>query len=260
MQYGPWALIAGASVGLGAEFARQLAAQGLHLVLVARRTGPLEAHARAVAAEFGVQTRTVSFDLADPDVARVLGERTSDIEVGLLVYNAAFSPIARHLEQDLADKVRVIDVNCRAPLFLVHAFGKPMVARRRGGIILMSSMAGLQGSALIATYAATKAYNRVLGEGLWDELREHGVDVLAFCAGATRTPNYEASRPKKTNFLSAPMEPTTVVSQALAALGKRPSAIAGRTNRITGFVMSRLLPRRVAVETMGKAMRSMYLK
>jgi short-subunit dehydrogenase len=241
IQYGPWALIAGASVGLGAEFARQLAAQGLDLVLVARRAGPLEAHACALAAEFGVQARVVTVDLADPDVMRVIGERTSDIEVGLRVYNAAFSPIGCHLEQNLADKVRVIDV-------------------KRGGIILMSSMAGLQGSALIATYAATKAYNLVLGEGLWDELREHGVDVLAFCAGATRTPNYEESRPKKTGFFSAPMEPDTVVSQALATLGKRPSAVAGRTNRIAEFVMTRLLPRRVAIEIMGKAMRSMYPK
>jgi len=257
-KYGPWALIAGASVGLGAEFGRQLAGRGFHLVLVARRPGPLEEHARDLAAEFGVEARTVTVDLASPDPMSPLRDRTRDLEIGLLVYNAALSPIGLHLEQELDEKLKVIDVNCRAPLVLIHEFGRPMVARGHGGIILMSSMAGLQGSALIAAYAGTKAYSRVLGEGLWDELHDRGVDVLAFCAGATRTPNFELSQPRRTGFLSAPMEAAPVVSEALAKLGRQPSALAGFRNRLAGFVMTRLLPRRVAVRTIGKAMRAMY--
>ena len=142
---------------------------------------------------------------------------------------------------------------------LAHELGRQMAARHRGGIILVSSLSALQGSALIATYAATKAYGYILGEGLWDELREHGVDVLAFLAGATRTPNYEASNPKAaTRFAPAVMEPAVVVEEALAMLGRQPSAIAGRANRLASFVMTRLMPRKVAVETMGRTTRAMY--
>ena len=119
----------------------------------------------------------------------------------------------------------------------------------------MSSLAGFQGSPWVATYAASKAFGTVLAEGLWDELREHGVDVLACCAGATRTPNYEQSRPRGG---PKPMPPGDVVSEALGALGRRPHRVAGRVNRIASFAMGRLLPRRVAVRLMGAAARRMY--
>jgi short-subunit dehydrogenase len=258
-RYGPWALIAGGSVGLGGEFARQLAARGLNLILVARRTEPLEECAKGLRAEYPVEVRTVALDLGSPDLLPALSGALAGIDIGLLVYNAAVSPVGRFLEQALAEKLHALDVNCRAPIVLAHELGRAMAARRRGGIILVSSLAGLQGSALIATYAATKAYDLVLGEGLWDELREDGVDVLAFCAGATRTPNYEASRQRRTSrFAPAVMEAEPVVSEALAALGKQPSGIAGRGNRLASFIMTRLMPRRFAVETMGRTTRAMY--
>jgi len=257
-KYGPWAVVAGASEGLGAEFARQLAARGLNLVLIARRPAPLEACARSLREVFAIEVRTLSVDLASADLQPALRAETDGIEVGLLVYNAAQSYIGPHLDQELDAHLRVVDVNCRAPLVLIHEFGRPMAARGRGGIILMSSIAGLQGSALIATYAATKAYDLVLGEALWEELRGRGVDVLAFLAGATRTPNFVASSPKTTSALSAAMEPAAVAAEALAALGTGPSAVAGRVNRLSAFVMTRLLPRRMAVGTIGKAMRARY--
>jgi short-subunit dehydrogenase len=258
-RYGPWAIVAGASEGLGAEFARKLAARGLHVVPVARRQELLDQLARELEFEHGVQVRPVSLDLADPGAAAALCERTRDLEVGLLIYNAALSPIGPFLERDLDEKLRVLDVNCRTPLALAHEFGKAMADRGRGGLLLVSSMSALQGSPLVATYAATKAFDLVLGEGLWEELRRHGVDVLAFCAGSTRTPNYEASRPAKTpRFAPKPMEPAAVAEEALARLGKRPSAIAGRGNRIASFFLHRLLPRRLAIQIMGRATRAMY--
>jgi hypothetical protein len=259
VKYGPWAVIAGASVGLGAEFARQLAAKGLNLVLVARRAGLLEERAKVLTETYGIEVRPVPLDLASADLQSALCERIRDLDVGLLVYNAALELIGSFLEQDLADKLSIIDVNCRGPLILAHEFGQSMAARGRGGIILMSSMGGFQGCGLIATYTATKAFNLVLGEGLWEELRAQGVDVLSFCAGATRTPNFEESQPKKTGLIEAPvMEPEAVVCEALAALGTRPSAVAGRANRIAGFLMSRLLPRRVAVRLISRQVRAMY--
>jgi short-subunit dehydrogenase len=258
-KYGPWAIVAGASEGLGAEFARQLAAKGLHIVPVARRQALLDQLARELASRHGVEVRPVSIDLGDPDAGSELRARTQDLDLGLVVYNAALSPIGPFLEQDLAEKLRALDVNCRTPLILAHEFGRAMAARGRGGLLLVSSMSALQGSPLVATYAATKAFDLVLGEGLWEELRERGVDVLAFCAGATRTPNYEASRPRKASRLApAVMEPAAVVAEALACLGKTPSAIAGRGNRVASLLMHRLLPRRVAVEIMGRATRARY--
>lgn len=260
-RYGPWALVAGGSVGLGAQFSTQLAARGLNLLLVARRTEPLESLAHVLRADHGVEVRTIALDLASPDLMTTLRAQAGDVEIGLLVYNAALSPIGRFLDVPLEEKLHVLDVNCRAPIVLVHELGRAMAQRRRGGIILVSSLSGFQGSALIATYAATKAFDLVLGEGLFDELRDDGVDVLAFCAGATRTPNYEASQPRRTSLFAPPvMEPGPVVAEALATLGRAPSGIAGRANRVATFVMSRLLPRRVAVRTMGKTTRAMYAR
>ena len=194
-KYGPWALVAGASEGIGAAFADELAARGLPLILLARRVEPLDALAAQLRAAHGVEVRTASVDLGAPSLLDDVRRVCAGLEVGLLVYNAAVSLIGPFLEQSLDDKLRALDVNCRGPLILSDELGRAMVRRGRGGIVLMSSLAGTQGTPYVATYAATKAFNLVLAEGLWDELREHGVDVLACRAGATRTPAFERSKP-----------------------------------------------------------------
>lgn len=251
-RYGPWALIAGASEGIGAEFARQLATRGLDLVLAARRREPLEALSLELTTKHGVKVRTESVDLADANAVATLGKLGGELEIGLLVYNAALSVVGRFLDQHIEAHLRELDVNCRGPLLLIGALAPRMVERRRGGVILMSSLSGIQGTPFIANYAATKAWNLILGESLWGELSEHGVDAMTVLAGATRTPGYEANtRGKK---LKAPLSETdAVVSTALAALGKRPSVIAGGANRAAAFLLSRLLPRPSAVRIMGKA-------
>jgi len=125
--------------------------------------------------------------------------------------------------------------------------------------VLVSSLSGFQGQAMVGTYAATKAFDLVLAESLWDELGPHGVDVLAFCPGATRTPNFLASQPRPTGVLSAPlMEPAATVAEALAALGHGPTAIAGRSNRLSALVLHRLLTRRALVRLMSRVTRAMY--
>ena len=255
-KYGPWALVAGASEGIGKAFAEELAARGLHLILLARRAEPLEQLALAIRAAHGVEVVAASVDLGAPsmldDVRRVMEGR----EVGLLVYNAALSLVGPFLEQPLADKLRLVDVNCRGPLILSDELGRAMVGRGRGGIIIMSSLAGTQGTGHVLTYAASKAFDLVLAEGLWYELREHGVDVLACRAGATRTPGFESSKPRR---VAAPlMDARPVAVEALAALGKGPSMVPGALNRAAAFFMQRLMPRRAAVATMGKATRDMY--
>lgn len=256
-RYGPWALIAGASVGLGEQFARQLAERGLNLVLVARRGDLLRTLASDIARASEVEVRPLVLDLARQESLAEFERVSIELEVGLVVYNAAVSVVGSFLEKSIEDYRAELEVNCRRPLELVHLFAKPMAQRKRGGILLMSSLAGTQGSPFIAHYGATKAWNTVLAEGLWGELGEHGIDVLACRAGATRTPRYLKDRGEKTASSFVPeMEPRDVVTEALGALGSKPSFVPGRTNRLAAAFMQRLLPRSTAVRMMGRASRS----
>ena len=251
-RYGPWALVAGAAVGLGAEYARQIAARGLSLVLIDRDAGPLETTAHAIREAHGVEVRTLALDLARPDVADAVVAATKDVEIGLLVYNAAIGTVSPFLEISPANVQAMIDVNCRAPLFLTHALVPAMVARGRGGVVLMSSMAGNFGAAQLTVYAATKAFALVFADALWAELRGHGVDVLAVQPGSTRTPGWQSSQPPE---LQGPgphvMEPEQVVTEALAALGVETTLIPGDLNRQSAQLLASL-PRRQAIELMSE--------
>lgn len=255
-RYGPWAVVAGASEGLGAAYADQIAARGIHVALVARRADRLASLAADLERRHGVQTRTLALDLAQPDGAAQIAPATTDLDVGLVVYNAALSLIGPFLERPLVDHLAELTVNCQGPLTLADAFGRRLAARGRGGLILMSSLSASVGSALIANYAATKAYNQILAEGLWEEWRRTGVDVLACCASAVTTPNYAASGARSRQ--PGTMAPEAVARAALAALGTAPSFIPGATNRLNAFFLRRLLPRRFAVGMMGGVLHGMY--
>ena len=261
-RYGPVAVIAGASQGIGASFARALAEAGLDLVLVARRPEPLEALAEEIRSHAGVAVRTVACDLADERAIDAVCESCSGLEVGLLVYNAASSSVGNFLETPIDDHLRAIHVNARGPIVLAHRFGKAMAARGRGGMVFMSSLTAFQGTPLVAAYGATKAFNLVFAEGLWSELAACGVDVLACCAGATLTPGYERVTPHREIARIAlaprPQSPEDVAREALAALGRGPSVVTGRGNRFVSFLMRRVFSRRLAVTTMAKAMRDRY--
>lgn len=256
-RYGPWALIAGASDGIGEHFARQLAAGGLNLILVARREKVLCSLADELSAAHAIEVRTVAIDLALPEATDRIIAASADVEIGVLVYNAAVSVIGPFVECDLEQYHKAQEVNCRRPLELTHHFARLMVARRRGAILLMSSLSGSQGSPFISQYGATKAWNLVFAEGLWAELAEHNIDVLACRAGATRTPKYlrDTGEEKQSAFVPE-MESEAVVIEALATLGKRPSMVPGRVNRIAANFMQRFLTRRAAVNLMARASRS----
>jgi short-subunit dehydrogenase len=254
-RYGSWALVAGASAGLGECFARRLAAEGFNLVLLARRQEALDQLAASLVSTHGIQVRTNAGDLGRPDLAASVEQLTADLEIGLLIYNAAHSVQGPFVDEPLADHLRVVDVNIRGPLILSHLFGTAMARRGCGGIVLMTSIAGSQGGPLLTAYAASKAFNLVLAEGLWSELRERGVDVVACRAGATRTPGYAASNPKASVPL---MEPEPVVAAALRALGRGPSVVPGALNKIAAFAFGRLLPRRTSIDIMGRAAKRLY--
>jgi short-subunit dehydrogenase len=253
-KYGPWAVIAGASEGLGAAFADAIAARGVNVVLLARRKSALEDVAREVEKR-GVQARTVACDLADPSFTSAMTEATRDVEVGLGVYNAAYSFIAPLLERPIEDAMRVVDVNVRGPLRFVHALAPPMVARGRGGLVLVSSLAGFQGNPRLAAYAASKAFNVVLGESLWAELRPRGVDVLVTCPGATRTPNY-----LKTTAKEAPgtLDASDVAARTLDALASGPTFVPGAVNKLARFFLGRMMTRSGAVGVMETSTKDLH--
>ena len=247
--YGPYALVAGGSDGLGAAFAEAIARRGVNLVLLARREDRLTATAARLRASYDVDVITVSADLADWDgVKERIGELT--VSIGLLVYDAAYAPIGRF--EDVTDDqlAQAAAVNVRAPLLLAKLLSAPMIERGRGGIVLMSSLAGSQGSPNIAAYAATKAFTTILAEGLWSELKPRGVDVLACVAGAILTPGYKQAESAKPAPGTLP--PDVIAEQALKALGKGPIVIPGAVNKIGRFVLARLLSRRAAIALMSK--------
>ena len=259
-RYGPYALVAGASQGIGEAFARALAAEGIHVVLVARRPEPLHALAEQLRGAHGIDVRAIPCDLAEPESVRSILAATVDCEIGLLVYNAASSSVGPFLDTPVSAHMAMIDVNVRAPVLLAHGVAGGMARRKRGGIILMSSLTAFQGTPLVATYGATKAFNLVLAEALCSEWSGHGIDVLSCCAGATATPGYDRVTPREAaaRFGPKPQAPGDVAREALAALGRGPVAITGRGNRLASFVMRRVLSRKRAVLVMTSAMNARY--
>lgn len=258
--YGPWALVTGAARGLGAEFARQVAARGINLVIIDMLADELIEVGKEIQNRTGQEIINVVTDLSQPQFIDTIREHTDGLDIGLLVSNAAFGPVGLFLNKSLDDKLKMVAVNVQATLILVHEFASKMKARKKGGIILLSSASALQGSAYVANYAATKSYNLILAEGLWEELQEYGVDVLGFMPGITRTPAFEQSKPnlERRMKLTPIMEVEPTVTEALEALGKRPSHIAGRRNRWNMFVTGKLMPRKTAVKLVGKQMRDLY--
>jgi len=224
---------------------------GIDLVILDRDEPGLDATATELrSAPLAVDVVTAVVDLGQPAEALLATVRRAvgDLEIGLLVANAAWSPVGPFLDSDLAGLLAAIDINCRAPVVLAHELGARMVRRGRGGIIVMSSLAAETGTAQVALYSATKAFDLVLAEGLWYELRDRGVDVVAIRPGSTRTPGWQSTQPPEGD-IEGVMEPEDVVREALAALGTTPSITAGAANR-KAEALFRSMPRRDVIELM----------
>jgi short-subunit dehydrogenase len=247
-RYGPWAIVAGASDGTGAAFAEELAARGLNVVLVARRRALLE----AVAGRLPTETLVVVQDLSAPDAGEVLAGATADLDVGSIVFNAgADEHIVPFVDQPLEDLYALVRRNCVTVLDVCHRLGRRLLARGRGGVVIVSSGAAWVGSANIAVYGATKAFDLVLAEALWAEWREHGVDVLSLVMGATDTPTMQrvlAARGGTMELARA----EDVAREALDHLGDGPTWATGMPDPQGGSPFG-ALPRRQAVELMTQA-------
>lgn len=188
-RYGPWAVIAGGSEGIGAGIATELANAGINLVLVARKPEPLEALAAELQGGNRVEVRILALDLTDPEMLAKVRTVTDDVDIGLLVYNAGASHrTGPYLDWPLEDVIKVIRLNVDGQAVFAHHFGNRMVARGRGGIVLIGSMAGNAGSPSVVAYAGAKAFSQIFAEGLWWELGQKGVDVLQVVVGPTATP------------------------------------------------------------------------
>ncbi len=250
-RYGPWALITGASSGIGEALARKLAARGMHLVLVARRKDRLDALAAELERTHTVLVEVIELDLARRDFYPEIDRVTRELDVGLVINNAGYGDKGDLIDSDLARQLHILDVNCAATLILSHAFGKKLAARGRGGLVITSSTAAFQGLPFGAHYAATKGYGLQLAEGLDFELRSKGVDVMALCPGPTDTDGPRRTGVDPSKVPVKMMTADEVADAALAGLGKKAVVIPGLTNQVA-YLGVRLAPRRLAATIAGK--------
>jgi uncharacterized protein len=234
-RYGPWAVVAGASDGVGAAYSRAVAERGVNVVLLARRRELLDEVADSIRADFGVQTRVLAIDLAAEGAAAKVIEKTSDLDVGMLMYCAGADPRYEPFLDNPADfAVSMVHRNCIVPLQLCHHYAEPMVERGKGGIVIVCSAAGLVGMLHMVAYGATKAFDIVMAEGLWAELHDKGIDVLGLVIGATDTPAFRRLLVKRGQLSRA--DDNTPLPGIMTAEDTAAEAIENLTNGPTWFV------------------------
>jgi short-subunit dehydrogenase len=244
---------------IGCRLANALATEGLDLVLIARRKEPLLALSRELETRYKINIQIICCDLAAAEAVSFIQESLEGKKPSFLVYNAASSYIGPFTTTPVSKHREVESVNISSLLRLIHGLSGSMLQDRHGGIVIMSSLAGFQGSGFLATYAASKAFARILAESLWYEWRNKGVDIIACCAGATATPNFMASAPQKISFLAPkPQSPARVVEECLEKIGKTPSFVSGGGNKVATFFMQHIFPRRLAIRIMGDTTSKMY--
>jgi len=258
-RYGSWSLVTGASSGIGLEFARQLASQGMNLVLVARRGDILSALAKDLTREFTVEVKTISCDLSEEGAVEKLFQDLSGIEIGLVVMNAGMETTGHFTKVSLDHHIQLERLNIDVPMRMTRLFGEAMVMRHRGALIFVSSLFGYQGVPIVANYAASKAYILSLGEALNVEMKPHGVDVLVLSPGLTDT-DMPAQMP--INFGKMPVttsSPKAVVRVALRSLGKKATVVPGFINKFYAWE-NRLIPRSWPVKLFGFLIKNAFDK
>lgn len=251
-RYGPWALVTGASDGIGRAIACELAAAGLNLVIAARRKDVLDALAAELRAAHGIDVRSFEVDLSTTQAVDVLIEGTRDLDVGLLVPAAGFGTSGPFVESNIRAELELIDVNCRAVTALSHAFGRRFVARGRGGLILLSSINAFQGVPRAANYSATKAYIQSFAEALRIQLAPLGVDVIASAPG----PVHSGFGARASMRMALAQTPAEVARGTLAALGRWGTVRPGFLARFLELSLA-ILPRWGRVRMMAVVMGGM---
>ncbi len=245
-KYGPWAMVAGGALGIGEAFSCYAAAKGINVIVLDREQAALDEIAIRLTEDYEVECLPVKVDLSAEDMLEQVVAAVGEREVGLLVYNAAISDVGPFYKPNtgLAFEKARIAVNVSGPMQLTYHFAKPMLARRAGGIVLMSSGTGLQGAPYYSAYSATKAYSIILGEALWHEFKPYNVSVLAVAAGLTLSSVAEGFKHIDPEQLQTTEE---VVEEAMKTLGEQPLLIPGEYNRADREKLDRLpLEQRIA--------------
>lgn len=251
-QYGPWALVTGASDGIGRAFAAHLAASGLHLVLVARRKAVLTELAAELQLIHGVQCRVLSVDLSDLNAVQLVADATADLDVGLLVAAAGYGTSGPLLQSTLGVETEMVSLNCASVLMLASLLGARLVKRQRGGVVFMSSLLAFQGTPFAANYAATKAYIQTLAEGLRVEWAPYGVDVIASAPGPINS-GFAA----RADMQMAQALPAEVVARiTMQALGRKTTVRPGWLSKLLGWSLA-TLPRWAQVRVITQVMKGM---
>lgn len=251
-RYGAWAVVTGASDGIGRAFAAQAAAAGLNVVLVARREAVLRELAAQLSAEHAVETRVIAADLAEPRSVAAVAAQCAALDVGLLVAAAGFGTSGTFIDAPLDDELSMIAVNCAAVAQLCHHFGARFAAQKRGAIVLLSSIVAFQGVARAANYAATKAYVQSLAEGLSVELAPYGITVLSCAPG----PVHSGFATRANMTMGATVSAHTVARDSLASLGSTGTLRPGMLSKLLGWSLA-LLPRWARVRVMTAIMAGM---
>jgi short-subunit dehydrogenase len=258
-RYSQWGMVAGAAEGLGAAFCEELARKGMNVIMVDVKADGMESLTRRLENTYHIRTRRLVLDLAAGDAPEQCMELVNEHNCRLLVYNAAYSRVKPFLSADPQELDLYINVNTRTPLKLVHNFVQRLKAdKNSGGILLMSSLAGLWGTRLVATYSGTKAFNLLLAEALSHELKPFKIDVSACCAGATATPGYLGTNPAYGFIRPSVMDPEKVASIAIKYLGKKALIVPGFSNRMTYFMLTRIMPRHMAAALVNRTMGRTY--
>jgi short-subunit dehydrogenase len=249
-KYGPWAIVTGASAGIGRAMATELAARGLNIIAIARRQTLLDTLQQELSENYGVEVRTIRTDLTDPESISKIELLTSDLEIGLVVPNAGMELSGAFIYTSLEDNENMLKLNITAPMQMAKVFGAKMAARGHGGMLFISSLFGYQGIPHVASYAATKAYILSLGEALHVEMKTSGVDVTVLSPGLTST-DMPANMPL--DFAKIPVfsqSPEQVARTGIKALGRKATVVSGLLNKFYAWE-NRLLPRHFPVALFG---------
>lgn len=258
-KYGPWCLVVGAAEGLGEAYTISLAKRNMNIIMVDNQKSILESLSQQVERDYGVETIRLHLDLQEENAFERMLQQIQKVECRLLIYIAAYSLIKPFIHHTIAELDHFIDINTRTQIKLVHQFSQHLIRKKQsGGILLMSSLAGLIGMQLVTPYAATKAFSWNLAEALHHELKPYKIEVMACIAGATATPAYLKTNPKYGLIKPSVMQPDLVAEQALKNMGKSALFIPGFSNRFNYFVLTRLLPRKMAASIANKTIGDMY--
>lgn len=251
--------MAGAAEGIGEAFTLALAKQGFSIIMADRNLPAMHALSEKIAVQNRVETHELHLDLADEDAAERCLEAARSRNCRLLIYVAAKSRISRFVMLEPKDLDEFVAVNTRTMLHMVHGFANLLISKGKpGGIILMSSLAGLIGPKYAATYAATKSFAVRLAEALHAELKPEGIDILACCAGTVATSTFMKSNPDLGRMRPGFMKAEEIAGCAFRNLGKSALCIPGLGNRVIYFILTRLIPRSLASRLVNKAMDRMY--